>query len=152
MFLPPAPEGGGGGGGTPVPGSFPGHLSQVLSWGYPSPGWWGGGFHSQVLSWGWGHPSPGWGVRDAPPPSGSKFFHFHAVFRNFWLNNRLVPPSCGLAPPPLGNPGSTTALKSFEKSIKHRKTHLFSFCGPWSAPFGFTKKIYGNNFKNWRLR
>ena len=34
-------------GGTPVPGSFPGHWYQVLSRGYPTPGW--------------GYPVPDWG-------------------------------------------------------------------------------------------
>ena len=54
-------------GGTPVPGSFPGLLSQVLSWGYPSlrshvlsqKGWYPGLWY-HVLS-GRYH-SPGWGV------------------------------------------------------------------------------------------
>ena len=29
---------------------------------------------------------------------------------NFWPNNRLAPPPWGLAPPPLGNPGSATII------------------------------------------
>ena len=45
----------------------------------------------------------------APPPSGPKFLHFHAVFGKNWPNNRLAPPPLGLVPPPLGNPGSCTA-------------------------------------------
>ena len=44
-----------------------------------------------------------------PPPSGPKFLHFHAVFGKNWPNNRLAPPP-GLAPPPLGNPGSATVV------------------------------------------
>ena len=52
------------------------------------------------------------GVRDARPPSGPKFLHFHAVFGKNWPNNRLAPPPLGLAPPPLGNPGSATDLSS----------------------------------------
>ena len=39
---------------------------------------------------------------------GTKFLHFHAVFRKNWPNNRLAPPPLTLAPPPLGNPGSAT--------------------------------------------
>ena len=49
------------------------------------------------------------GTRDACPPSGPKFLHFHAVFGENWPNNRLAPPPLGLVPPPLGNPGSATA-------------------------------------------
>ena len=50
------------------------------------------------------------GARDVRPPSGPKFLYFHAVFRKNWPNNRFVaPPPFGLAPPPLGNPGSATA-------------------------------------------
>ena len=48
------------------------------------------------------------GVRDACPPSGPKFLHFHAVFGKNWPNNRLACPSLGLMPPPLINPGSAT--------------------------------------------
>ena len=43
------------------------------------------------------------GAGDAPPPGGSKFFRFHAVFGKFWQNRML-------APPPRGNPGSATAM------------------------------------------
>ena len=35
------------------------------------------------------------GTRDARPPSGPKFLHFHAVFGKNWPNNRLVPPLLG---------------------------------------------------------
>ena len=42
-----------------------------------------------------------------PPPCGSKFFQFHAVFGEIWQNRMLVPPG-ELAPPPRGNPGSAT--------------------------------------------
>ena len=49
------------------------------------------------------------GVRDARPPSGPKFLHFHAVFGKNWPNNRLAPP-LGLAPPPLENLGSATVF------------------------------------------
>ena len=47
------------------------------------------------------------GARDAPPSP--KFLHFHAVFGKNWPNSRWAPPPLGLAPPPLGNPGSATA-------------------------------------------
>ena len=40
-------------------------------------------------------------------PLWHRFFHFYAVFRKNWPNNRLAPP-LGLMLPPLGNPGSTT--------------------------------------------
>ena len=43
------------------------------------------------------------------PPWGSKFFQFHAVFGKIWQNRMLVPPG-ELAPPPQGNPGSTTGV------------------------------------------
>ena len=43
------------------------------------------------------------------PPWGSKFFRFHAVFRKIWQLRMLAPPPGELAPPPRGNPGSTTA-------------------------------------------
>ena len=36
----------------------------------------------------------------------TKFSQFHAVFRKIWKNCMLAPPSGGLAPPPIGNPGS----------------------------------------------
>ena len=49
------------------------------------------------------------GARDARPPCGPKFLQFHAVFSKNWPNNRLAPP-LGLAPPPLGNPASATAM------------------------------------------
>ena len=60
------------------------------------------------------------GVRDAPP--GSKFLHFHAVFRQNWLNNRFAPPE--VDPPPLGNPGSATAgpVPSFYGNLPHEQT------------------------------
>ena len=44
-----------------------------------------------------------------PPPRGSKFFQFHAVFGKFWQNRMLAPPPGELAPPPGGNPGSANA-------------------------------------------
>ena len=47
--------------------------------------------------------APGMG----PPPPGSKFFHFHAVFGQ---KNRLAHPLWELAPPPGENPGSATVL------------------------------------------
>ena len=43
------------------------------------------------------------------PPYGPKCSKFHAVFRKIWQNHMLAPPSPpprGLAPPPMGNPGS----------------------------------------------
>ena len=33
-----------------------------------------------------------------PPPRGSKFFQFHAVFGKFWRNRMLAPPPGGGAP------------------------------------------------------
>ena len=46
------------------------------------------------------------------PPSGSKFFKFHAVFGKYWHNRMLAPPSPqgSWRPPPRGNPGSATAI------------------------------------------
>ena len=44
----------------------------------------------------------------APPPWGSKFFQFHAVFGKIWQNRMLAPPPGELAPPPQGNPRSAT--------------------------------------------
>ena len=46
-------------------------------------------------------------ILDAHLPSCSNFLHFNTVFRNIWLNSRLVPPLWGWYPP-LGNPGSAT--------------------------------------------
>ena len=54
----------------------------------------------------------GGGRRDARPPSGSNFLHFHAVFGKNWSNSMLAPPPLGLAPPRLGNPGSATGTDS----------------------------------------
>ena len=48
------------------------------------------------------------GVRGMRLPSGPKVLHFHAVFGKFWLNSML-------APPPLGNPGSATAVGGTSK-------------------------------------
>ena len=48
------------------------------------------------------------GARDARPPFDPRFLHFRAVFGKNWQNNRLAHPPLGLAPPPLGNPGSAT--------------------------------------------
>ena len=60
------------------------------------------------------------GAGDAPPPRGSKFFRFHAVFGKFWQNRMLVPPPGELAPPPRGNPGSATGcVPPGEVSTKH---------------------------------
>ena len=48
------------------------------------------------------------GARDARPP-GPKFLHFHAVFGQIGqIIGWRPPPPLGLAPPPLGNPGSAT--------------------------------------------
>ena len=44
----------------------------------------------------------------APSSSGSKFLHFHAVFRENW-SNRWLAQFYGLSPP-LGNPGSITGI------------------------------------------
>ena len=51
------------------------------------------------------------GARPLRPPSGPKFLYFHAVFGKNWPNNRLAPSPLGLAPPPLGNPGSATGKR-----------------------------------------
>ena len=40
-----------------------------------------------------------------PRPQGPKFSQFHAVFCKIWQNHMFAPPG-GLAPPPMGNPGS----------------------------------------------
>ena len=51
------------------------------------------------------------GVRDARPPSASKFFQFHAVFGRIRQNCVFTPPPWRVhAPPPWGNPGSVTAI------------------------------------------
>ena len=55
-----------------------------------------GRFHLQALA------DLGGGRRDARPPSGSNFLHFHAVFGKNWSNSMLAPPPLGLAPPPSG--------------------------------------------------
>ena len=47
---------------------------------------------------------PGGGGRQGRPP-----VHFHAVLGEIGQNNRWAAPPLRLAPPPLGNPGSTTA-------------------------------------------
>ena len=59
-------------------------------------------------------------TRAPPPPRGSKFFQFHAVFGKFWRNRMLAPPPGELAPPPRGNPRSATehALQCNHFSIK----------------------------------
>ena len=65
----------------------------------------------KMFEWGVGGRDSGGskgGTRDVHPPSGPKFLHFHAVFGKNWPNNRLACPPLGLAPPPLGNPGSAT--------------------------------------------
>ena len=54
--------------------------------------------------------SKGGGKVCGPPPVGSKFFQFHAVFGNIWQNRMLVPPPGGLVPPPRRNPGSATKM------------------------------------------
>ena len=40
--------------------------------------------------------------RAAPPSSGPKFLHFHAVFRKNWPNNRLAPPPFWVSAPSSG--------------------------------------------------
>ena len=49
---------------------------------------------------------PRGGARDAPPPRGSKLFHFHAVFGKNVKNNS----NFGSWRPPGENPGSATVL------------------------------------------
>ena len=46
--------------------------------------------------------SGGGGARDARPPSGPNFLHFHAVFEKNWSNNRLAPPPFGGSAPSSG--------------------------------------------------
>ena len=46
-----------------------------------------------------------------PRTLGSKFFQLHAVLEKIW-QNRMLPPSRGLAPPPWRNPGSATDKSS----------------------------------------
>ena len=54
------------------------------------------------------------GARDAPPPRGSKFFHFHAVFGKNLKNNS----NFGSWRTPLGeNPGSATDLLGWFVSL-----------------------------------
>ena len=53
------------------------------------------------------------------PPPRSRLFQFHAVFGKIWQNCILAPPG-ELAPPPWGNPGSTTGVK--ENIFQHCKT------------------------------
>ena len=58
------------------------------------------------------------GCQGRPPP-GPNFFDFHAVFGENCQNNRLALPPLQLAHPPLGNPGSATALRlSFTNTLK----------------------------------
>ena len=45
------------------------------------------------------------GVPWCTPLYGANFSEFHAVFHKIWQNHMLSPPG-GLAPPPMGNPGS----------------------------------------------
>ena len=61
---------------------------------------------------------PRGGARDAPPPPrGSKFFHFHAVFGKKLKNNSTF---WSWRPPPPGeNPGSATAWRQSDIPIDH---------------------------------
>ena len=53
---------------------------------------------------------------------GAKCLHFHAVFAKNWHNSRLAPPPPGgWRLPPLGNPGSATAVRCVNK-------HLWAKC------------------------
>ena len=52
------------------------------------------------------------GARDARPPWGPKFFHFHAVFGQ---KNRFAHTLGELAPPPGENPGSATAYPNMNQ-------------------------------------
>ena len=56
------------------------------------------------------------------PPYSPKFSQFHAVFGKIWQNHMLAPPG-GLAPPPMGNPGSTPALPSYSK-LNSNSSHV----------------------------
>ena len=76
------------------------------------------------------------GARDARPP-GPKFLHFHAVFGKNWPNNRLTPPPFGLAPPPLGNPGSATA-----KWLESRLLNVISDPGDSLREVVINDKLY----------
>ena len=63
----------------------------------------------------------------------AKTLHFHAVFRKNWSNSMLTLPP-GLAHPPLGNPGSTTASlstwfgKSLDEDLFHIQGVYFLYC------------------------
>ena len=59
-------------------------------------------------------------ISDASPLQ-PNFLYFHAVFRTFWPNNRLVTPplSLGLVPL-LGNPGSDTGMELCNGSLTLR--------------------------------
>ena len=61
-------------------------------------------------------------VRGTPPPQGSKFFQFYAVFGKFWQNRMLAPPG-KLAPPPGENLVSATV-----PSIPRSSTELYTYC------------------------
>ena len=84
--------------GTPVPDSFSGFWSQILSRRYPSPRFfprslvpghfqgvyqsWPGEYPSP--SWGGGTPVPGRGYRSGVPPAGLKVSYFFLLFPTFW--------------------------------------------------------------------
>ena len=60
------------------------------------------------------------------------FFIFMQFLKKIGQNNRLVSRSLGLAPPPLGNPGSATAVNTF----KRRKRNTDGYC-----VIGTTKEV-----------
>ena len=58
--------------------------------------------------------------RDEPPPSlGLNLFNFMQFLGKVGKNNRLAPPPLQLAHPPLGNPGSATAVFRFLLLSRH---------------------------------
>ena len=55
------------------------------------------------------------GSKGAPPgrpPTAQNLVNFMQFFGKFWQNRRLAPPSGGLAPPPMGKPGSAPEGRS----------------------------------------
>ena len=79
-------------------------------------------------------------------PSGSSSFIFMQFLGKFWPNNRLAPPPWGLAPPPLGNPGSATADNTQRRSyVKNTNSNRsLSFCATIMLMFykkGNSKKM-----------
>ena len=72
---------------------------------------------------GWQNPGSVKDLREGRPrrphPYGPKISQFHncGFFENCCQNRRLVPPPGGLAPPPMGNPGSASADSYLSKDL-----------------------------------